>query len=354
MTALERLSRTGIRRLGSPKKGFRYVYASGRTVGEAESSRIAALKLPPAWKEVRISPFASAKLQAVGKDGAGRWQYAYHPRFVRKREQEKFDRLVRFARDLPELRKRVRADLSKPGLGRERVMACILRILSRCFMRPGSEVYARDNGHYGIATIRAKHVHVRGETVVFDYPGKSGKQQHREIRDRQVAQVVRKLLQVRGRDVFKFQTEEGETVDVRRRHINDYIREITGKSYSAKDFRTWAGTLICACALARSLQANPDGKRTRKEVTAAIRETAEHLGNTPAICRSSYINPSVLNHFQNGQVVRQYVDKVDELIDAKERLHACERSLLELLDFKLNKRSRPAAPRAPQSRKKAA
>jgi DNA topoisomerase-1 len=339
MTHIERLQQEGIRRLGSPERGFRYKLATGKPVSARERERIEALKLPPAWKEVLISPSATAKLQAVGKDGAGRWQYRYHESFTKKREEEKYKRVVDFARALPKLRRRVAADLHKPGLGRDKVMACLLRILGTCFIRAGSQQYADENQSFGLATLRARHVKVKGDTVIFDFPGKSGKQQHRELKDRQVARVVRECLKVPGRDVFKFVLDDGFVVDVRRRHINEYIQEVMGAQYSAKDFRTWGGTLICACALARAKErvrevAAKDGtKAARKTMVAAVKEVAEHLGNTPAVARDSYIYPSVLAMFEQGRVVERYFDSVHELVQHdKPSLHGAEKALLDMLE----------------------
>ncbi|MBF5040777.1 DNA topoisomerase IB [Aggregicoccus sp. 17bor-14] len=333
MTHLERLQKSGIRRVGSPQRGFRYASPDGRRLRATDLSRIEALKLPPAWTEVAISPNPRSHLQAVGKDAAGRWQYRYHERQVQKREAEKYERLLNFARALPRLRKRVNADLGRKGLGRDKVMACILRILGTCYIRPGSEVYAAENGSYGLATLRPKHVKVKGETITFDFPGKSGKHQHRELRDRRVARIIRELLKVPGRDVFKFVLDDGAVVDVRRRHINEYIQEIMGADYSAKDFRTWAGTLICACALARAREQveKPDQKVLKKTLVAAVKEASEHLGNTPAVARASYISPPVLTHFERGRVVDRYFQSVEEVHQTNGGLHCSEKALLELL-----------------------
>src|SRR5215218_5396360 len=250
MTYLERLQQNGIRRLGTPKRGFRYQPANGRLT-QADLQRIYELKIPPAWTEVAINPAANGRLQAVGKDAAGRWQYLYHQNHRRAQELRKFQRLTKFALALPKMRATIRRHLRQPGLGRERVLAAVLRILSTCYMRPGSEVYASENGSYGIATLRRKHVSVKGDLIEFDFPGKSGVRQQRQLRDRQVARVVRATLKLPGFNVFKFENEGGQIVPVTRQHINDYIKEVMGESFSAKDFRTWAGTLVCACSLAR-------------------------------------------------------------------------------------------------------
>ena len=330
MTRIERLQRNGIRRVGTPKRGFRYVSSDGKPVARALRSRIEALKIPPAWKNVFIHPSPRAAVQAIGQDRAGRWQYRYHEAYSARREREKFRRLVHFADALPRMRRTVAQHLAVPGLPREKVLACILRVLSSCFMRPGSQAYAEENGSYGIATLRPRHVRVRGDRIEFDFPGNSGKRQHREMRGRRVARIIRELARHPG-EVFKFENGDGRWVDVRRRHINDYIKEIMGEAFSAKDFRTWAGTLICACALARSGPDDADSKTARKrKIVAAVRETAEKLGNTPAVCRSSYIYPTVLKRFEKGRVIERCFADVEQLA-RRRSLHASEKALLRML-----------------------
>ena len=299
MTRLQHLQQAGIKRLGSTARGFRYKHADGRRVSAADLERIESLKIPPAWTDVAINVRAGGALQVVGKDAAGRWQYLYHENHTRRQDTKKFQRIIAFAVALPKMRSTVAAHLRRTDLGRERVMASIMRILSACFIRPGSQVYASENGSYGISTLRPKHVKVKGDVVEFDFPGKSGVRQLRQIKDRQVAKVVRSLLKQPARDVFKFQIGNGDFVDVKRRHITEYVREVMGEKFSAKDFRTWAGTLVCACALARAGTELVEKKTARKrKVVAAIKETAEALGNTPAVCRSSYICPEIINSFE--------------------------------------------------------
>jgi len=329
VTLVEKLQATGIHRVGTPKKGFRWHGA-----GRRDLERLQALVIPPAWTDVAVSRSPSARVQAIGKDKAGRWQYRYGDQAVREREQKKYDRLVAFARALPRMRKRVDAGLRLPGLTREKVMACILRILSTCFLRPGSNVYAKENGSFGIATLRKRHVEVRGDVVRFDYEGKSGKQQVRELRDRQVARIVRELVKLPGRELFQFRNDVNDVVvDVHRHHINDFIKETMGERFSAKDFRTWAGTMICANILARmSGEVVPGVTDRRKMLNAAVKETAAHLGNTPAVCKSSYIWPSILSSAYNGKVLTHHFDTVEELISCKGRKRgSCEKALLELL-----------------------
>jgi DNA topoisomerase-1 len=337
MTHLERLQKTGIRRLGR-KKPFRYVNADGSKVSRDDLARIDALRIPPAWAEVAINRAAGGMLQAIGKDAAGRWQYIYHQQHIKKREQKKFKRLLEFAEAVPKMRRVVGQNLRKRDLGRDRVMACILRILSTCFLRPGSQVYASENGSYGLATLRPRHVRVRGDAVEFNFPGKRQVFQHRELKDRPVARVIRELLKRRSTEVFNYQNGGGQFVSIKRRNINQYIREIMGGRFTSKDFRTWAGTLLCACALARigSEAREPAASRKRK-VARALKETAEILGNTPAVCRSAYVSPAILNSFERGRVIDQYFDSHEELINHRGTgLHKAEKALLRLLKQKDN------------------
>jgi len=269
----------------------------------------------------------------MGKDVAGRWQYLYHDSHVRRRERKKFQRLIDFAEKLPAMRKAVAKDLRQSGYPRQRVMASILRILSMSFIRPGSEVYANENGSYGLATLRPKHVRVKGDLVIFDFPGKSGVRQHREFRDRTTARIVRDLLRRPGRDVFKYQNGDDSFVDVKRRDINVYIKEVMGGNFTAKDFRTWAATLICASTLARvQEQVNGNRHANKRLLVAAIKETAEALGNTPAVCRSAYICPLIMTSFEKGQVIDRHFLSLTELMKYRgTSLHPAERSLLRFL-----------------------
>jgi DNA topoisomerase-1 len=330
MTRLEHLQKTGIRRLGIPARGFRYKRSDGKKVSAADLRRIDELRIPPAWANVWINAAAGGMVQAIGTDAAGRLQYLYHQKHVRRQEAKKFRRVIKFAEALPGMRATVAASLRQPDLRRDSVMACILRILSTCFIRPGSQVYANENGSFGITTLRPRHVKVKEDVVEFDFPGKSGVRQVRQIKDRKVAKVVRKLLRHPSREVFKYQNGNGEFVNVTRPNINAYIREVMGESFSAKDFRTWAGTLVCACALAKAGTEIIEKPTVRKrKIVAAIRETAAALGNTPAVCRSSYICPEIINSFETGKIIDHYFNTLNELITYRGRkLHAAEKSLL--------------------------
>jgi DNA topoisomerase-1 len=300
-------------------------------VSRAHRARIEALKIPPAWKRVAIDASAAANVQAVGMDRAGRWQYLYHEAQAARRERRKQARLVRFIGALPRMRRAVVRDLGHRGIPRAKVLAGILRILATCFLRPGSKVYADENGSYGITTLRKQHVVVKGEVIRFDFKGKSGRRQIHELRDARVAPLVRSLLRFPG-EVFKFRSRDGAIVDVQSSHINTYIREIMGERFSAKDFRTWAGTLLCACALARAGAESPSASARKRTVSHAIREVAGYLGNTPAVCRSSYVFPSVIRSYEKGRVLSDFFEHGGDMTNGNaRRIERSERALLELL-----------------------
>ena len=319
--------------MGTPERGFRYQRVNGGKVTSRELARIRALRIPPAWTEVAINSAASGRVQVVGKDAAGRWQYLYHDSHIRQREQKKFLRLIKFGENLPAMRRAVNRDLRKPGLPRERVLAGIVRILSAAFLRPGSEVYASENGSYGVATLRPRHVSVKGSTVTFSFRGKSGVMHESQFEDRQVARLIRQLLKQTNRRIFKYENGEGKLVDVRAQTLNTYIREIMTDSFSAKDFRTWSGTLLCACSLARRRDADPEHERSVKRmIVSAIKETARALGNTPAVCRSSYICPAVIEAFEKDKTISHYFKGHEHLASYRlVRLHPAEKALLRLL-----------------------
>jgi DNA topoisomerase-1 len=333
MTRVERLQTNGIIRTGTPQRGFKYRRVDGRKLLNSDLARIKALRIPPAWTSVAINPSPTGKLQAVGLDAAGRWQYLYHENHTKAQANIKYRKLIHFIQDLPQMRATVAFHLRQPGLGRERILACIVRVLSTCFLRPGSEVYASENGSYGIATLKPRHVSVKGDLVSFDFRGKSGVLHRREFRDRHVAMVLKSLLKCRKTEVFKFQGEDGQFIDIKRRHINEYIKEVMGERFSAKDFRTWAGTLVCACALARAgIDESDNASSRRRKIVAAIKETALTLGNTPSVCRGSYICPVVIESFEKGRTLKHYFATLDEFMAYRgHKLHRAEKSLLKLL-----------------------
>lgn len=294
------LDANGIRRDGSKQSGFTYRLPDGTPVeNEKVLARIAKLRIPPAWQNVRIARGESAPLQAVGVDKKGRTQYLYHSRFRAQREEEKFKRVVEFGESLPALRRRVRADLKGDALERKRVLAAMVRLIDQGFFRIGNDKSAEAESTFGLSTIRGSHVKIDGKVVKFDYVGKWRKKHQRAIQDGDVATVVEQLRQLKGAELFKF-AQHGRVVDVKDRHVNDYIQSIIGKDFTAKDFRTWAGTLLCSIALAMQGQGTTKAERKRR-IRKAIVATAEQLGNTPAVCRSSYICPRLLDEYLEGK-----------------------------------------------------
>jgi DNA topoisomerase IB len=295
---------------------------------DATLERIRALAIPPAWADVWICADPNGHLQATGIDAAGRKQYRYHDAWRARRDRQKFDDMIAFARALPRLRRRVTRDLrgdeNGDGPGRERVLACAARMLDLGFFRIGSESYAEGNGSYGLATIRKPHVRVTDHGVVFDYPAKSGQRRMHEIADPDVRAIVAALKRRRGGPDELLAYRAGRRwVDVRSDDINDYLKDRSGTAISAKDFRTWNGTVLAAVALAE-LAGRPAGKTARKRaVSAAVKQVALYLGNTPAVARSSYIDPRVVDRFQDGQTIAP--------LHKKGRM-TIEKAVLDLID----------------------
>ena len=307
----------GITRRGRGK-GFEYISHEGRKIKDAEVlARIAELRIPPAWEDVWICPHAYGHLQATGVDDAGRKQYLYHERWREHRDREKFDEMIEFAQALPRMRERVASDLATKGMARERVLACAVRLLDRGFFRVGGEDYAVENETYGLATMRKEHVTLeRSGAITFDYPAKSGQRRIQSLVDPDVFEVVKQLKRRRGGgDELLAYKEGARWRDVKSPDINEYVKEVTGGDFSAKDFRTWNATVLAAVALAVSAQANNTKTGSKRAITRAVKEVAHYLGNTPAVCRSSYIDPRVFDRFQGGVtidgVLPEFVEGVD-------------------------------------------
>ena len=293
-------------------KGFVFVDPAGaRLTDPAVLQRIKELVIPPAWTDVWICPYPNGHLQAVGTDAAGRRQYLYHPGWRARRDAEKFDRMIAFARALPRLREAAARDLEQDGLARERVLACAARLLDRGFFRVGSEVYAEQSGSVGLATIQKRHVSCNGESITFDYPAKGGKQRVQSVVDPAVCEVVRTLKRRRGGgdDLLAFRTRDG-WVDVRSDDINSYIKEHTGADFSAKDFRTWHGTVLAALSLAVAAPAATSPTRQKRAMSWAVKQVSHYLGNTPAVCRASYIDPRVFDRYRAGVTIGGVLEDV--------------------------------------------
>jgi DNA topoisomerase IB len=312
-----RLRRVDPRRPGLSRrrrgKGFEYTGQDGRRVtDESTLARIRSLAIPPAWNDVWISPDERGHLQAVGTDAAGRRQYLYHERWRERRDREKHERMITFARQLPELRASVDRDLRSDDISRERVLGAATRLLDRAFFRVGGESYAEQNGSYGLATIQKHHVHVHGDTVVFDFVAKAGVRRLARVGDPDLARVVRALKRrSNGGDELLAWRSGKRWRDVRSSDINAYIKELAGPDFSAKDFRTWHATVLAAVVLARK-DAEATSTTSRKRlVSSAVREVAGFLGNTPAVCRASYVDPRVIDRFMSGETIGEDLAALD-------------------------------------------
>ena len=312
------------RRVG---RGFTYVDGTGKVVGDADTlRRIRSLVIPPAWSDVWIAPIAHAHLQAIGRDARGRRQYRYHPRWRVVRDETKYTRMIAFADALPRIRARVDDDLARPGLPREKVLAAAVRLLETTLIRVGNEEYARANRSFGLTTLRDKHVDVTGATIRFEFRGKGGKVHEVGLRDPRVARVVRRCLDLPGQELFQYVDENGARQRIASDDVNGYLREIAGEQFTAKDFRTWAGTVLAAHALA-AVGVAQSQREARGKVVRAVTRVAERLGNTPAICRKSYIHPHVLEAYAEGVIVRTN--------GASSRLSSEETCVLALLRARL-------------------
>jgi DNA topoisomerase-1 len=319
-------------------KGFQYLDDDGNTVTEPELlTRIAELVIPPAWTDVWICPSPMGHIQATGVDDAGRKQYLYHERWRERRDRQKFDDMVAFARDLPALRERVRAMLEAgEEVTRERVLACAVRLLDRGFFRIGSEDYAVTNETYGLATMRKEHVRLEpGDSMVFDYPAKSGVRRVQGVVDPLSYEIVAALKRRRGGGPDLLAYREGRRWrDLRSPDINEFLKETTGGDHSAKDFRTWNATLLAAVALAVSGEVADTKAGRKRAVSRAIKEVAVYLGNTPAVCRASYVDPRVIDRYEGGVVISAALDEVaGEMHPGVLPIHhgAVEEAVLDLL-----------------------
>lgn len=285
----------GITRRGTPGH-FRYLTPNGKSLGDkAVLKRIRALAIPPAWTDVWIAPFANAHLMATGRDARGRKQYRYHSGFAAVRDADKYAHLAEFAASLPALRRRLKRDLARAGLPREKVLATIVSLLEQTLIRVGNEDYARTNHSFGLTTLRNRHVRIRGPELRFLFRGKSGKQWSLALRDRRVARVIRSCQELPGQHLFEYPDADGVVRAISSSDVNAYLREITGADISAKDFRTWAGTVKAAMVF----QAAPE-KIPKKTARATIAAVAEELGNTAAVCRKCYIHPRIIAAFEAG------------------------------------------------------
>jgi DNA topoisomerase-1 len=336
--------RGGWKRLGSPRRGFRYEDSRGRPIENPTAlERIDALRIPPAWKDVWISPRVGAKLQATGVDGAGRRQYLYHPEFRARQEQAKYDKLVRFAERLPELRQAMDEHLDSEPLGLEWTAAVAVRLINEAWFRVGNERYARSYKTFGITTLRKGHVQVRGSRITFRFRAKHRVLVHTVLVDAELAAAMKELLALPGgRRLFRYQ-RDGETYNLGARRLNAYIREYMGDEFTAKDFRTWGGTLVAAIELAEAPPAESDTAQKRT-VAAVMRKVGERLGNTPAVARASYVSPAVVEQYLDGRTIDDFRPRHLRVVRARNsQLEPEELALVSLLRSWRIRRAREAA-----------
>jgi DNA topoisomerase-1 len=330
----------GIERKRSGKR-FRYVRPDGKPVRDRqELRRIRSLAIPPAWTDVWICPIANGHLQATGRDSKGRKQYRYHPQFRSLRDEAKYGRLILFGRTLPRIRVRVQEDLKQAGLPRTKVLATVVRLLETALIRVGGEEYARANGSFGLTTLRNRHVNVDGPTVRFCFRGKSGVYHSIRVDDRRLARTVRGCQELPGQELFQYLDEEGQPRPIDSADVNAYLQEIAGEEFTAKDFRTWAGTVLAAQTL-QEFESFTSATQAKRNIVAAIEAVSKRLGNTKAVCRKCYVHPEVINAYLDGsllQTLRQQVDH--ELEDSLAELPPEEAAVLALLHARLKQETK--------------
>jgi DNA topoisomerase-1 len=332
----------GIRRVRRGR-GFGYRDADQRPVRDKPTlDRIKSLAIPPAWNDVWICASERGHLQATGRDARGRKQFRYHLRWTALRDANKFSRLIGFCGVLPKLRRRVARDLRGRELTHEKVVATIVKLMEATLIRVGNEEYARQNGSYGLTTLRDRHAKVRGSTVRLMFRGKSGKEVAAEVFDRRVARVVKQCQELPGQDLFAYVDVTGERRTVTSQDVNDYLRETTGEDYTAKDFRTWAGTVLAAVAL-RELEGFESETDAKRNVVAAIDRVAKRLGNTRAVCRRSYVHPAVLDSYLDGTLSGKLVRRAERLLDEGPITPSVELAVLSLLRSRLRRETRAKA-----------
>lgn len=321
-------------------KGFKYLDDQGNLIRDKEvKDYIRSLVIPPAWKEVEISQKKNARILATGRDERGRKQYIYNPKFRQRQNQKKFDRILHFAEQLPRMRRVTGQHLRKRSPCREKVLAAMVRLLDTAFFRPGSEAYAKQNHSYGLTTLRSKHLSIDGDTLIFRFRGKSGVAHEKQVEDRRLAKIVQELDELPGYEIFKFVNDDGRVEDVKSEHLNAYIREVMGEEFSAKDFRTWAGTVIAAMALDELEATAPESQaKLNKNIRAAVIKVSESLGNTPAVARDAYIDPRIIEEYIDGRTLRYFSKEVNRLLKAEDLLSDAETAVLCMLRSRLKAR----------------
>ncbi|MCK9519816.1 MAG: DNA topoisomerase IB [Dehalococcoidia bacterium] len=321
----------GIRRKRA-RDTFRYVGPDGSPIRDDD---IRSLAVPPAWTDGWICPKSNGHIQATGRDAKGRKQYRYHPRWREVRDETKFTRMLAFGAALPNIRGRVDDDLGSRGLPREKVLATVVRLLETTLIRVGNDEYARDNRSFGLTTMRDRHVDVDGSSLVVQFEGKSGKKHRIDLRDRRLASIVKRCRDIPGYELFQYVDEEGQRQTIDSSDVNEYLREISGEDFTAKDFRTWAGTVLAALALQEFLQFDSNAE-AKRNVVRAVEQVARRLGNTATVCRKSYIHPAVIDSYLDGTMLEVFRTRTEnELRDELPNLSPEEATVMTLLRQRL-------------------
>lgn len=306
----------GIRRMGS-LKNLRYIGPNNRTVTDkVVLGRIKRLAIPPAWTDVWICTRDNGHLQATGRDARGRKQYRYHPHWRQVRDENKYNRMLDFAKALPKIRRRIDLDLKKPGLSREKVLAAVIKMLETGLIRVGNDEYARTNKSFGLTTMLDRHVDVNGSIISFQFRGKSGKFHRIDIEDRHLARIVAHCQAIPGQELFQYIGDDGKPHDVTSTDVNEYLREITQSDFTAKDFRTWGGTVLAAIAL-QGFEKYDNKTQAKKNLVRAIEAVAQRLGNTPAICKKCYIHPEIMKAYVDGTMVDTFRKRTEQMRNVK-------------------------------------
>ena len=318
-------------------RGFSYHDTKGDLIrSKVRKRKLEALAIPPAWTDVWISPWSNGHVLATGRDQRGRKQYIYHPEWIEQRERAKFDRVLAFGRVLPDVREAVERDMRRRNLSKPRVIATVVNLLETTLIRIGNPEYARANKSYGLTTLKNRHVDVEGAKLRFRFKGKSGQTVDLDIRDRRLARSVREIQDLPGQEIFQYLDDDGERQAVSSSDVNDYLRDVAGDDFTAKDFRTWAATVLAAWALNEFAEFDSDAT-AKRNITQAIRKVARRLGNTPTVCRQSYVHPEVLNAYLDGTLVQVLKDRIEqELIADLPRLKPEEAAVLAFLRKRLS------------------
>ena len=317
--------------------GFFYRDADGKKIKDEDIlARVRKLAIPPAYTDVWICSKPNGHIQAIGRDARGRKQYRYHPDWRAIRDESKYGKMLVFGKKLPEIRARVERDIARPGLPREKIIAALVRLLERTLMRIGNEEYARTNKSFGLTTLRRRHAKVRGSAVTFDFRAKHGIAWHAELKDRRLANIIRRLQDIKGQDLFKYVDDDGFEHGIGSDDVNDYLRAITGEDITAKDFRTWAATNLAAIAL-QECEKFDTAAKAKKNVLRAVESVAKSLGNTPSICRKCYIHPAIFEGYLDGSLLEGVKARADAALGAHcANLTADEHAVMAYLDRRLS------------------